>query len=166
MITAAQIQRIYGMGATLGILDSGNKDDMLHSLVNSITGKDSIKQLTNDDYKAVVRELAVRIKTSQLSAPPSKPHRTVKHYESGQGKMTEGQQRKVWYLMYQLKACDNQINTASLGDRLCGIVKRQFEVDVTAKAPLKWLSYEQGNQLIEIIKNYCKSAERKVMRGG
>ena len=41
MATKEQIKRIYGLGAGLGIVGK-DKDDMLHELIFSITGKDSV----------------------------------------------------------------------------------------------------------------------------
>lgn len=165
MPTSAQIQRIYAMGAILGILESGNQNDMLHSLVSGITGKEHISALTPTEYKAVVSELATRIQVSQLKAPSPKPKRTAR-YEQTPGGMTAGQQKKVWYLMYQLSGCDKQPCTSSLGTRLSGIIKKEIGVDASPKKPMDWLSYKQGAKLIEIIKKYCRTAESKAMRGG
>ena len=82
MLDKARIQRIYGMGATLGMLDRENhSDDMLHNLVFGLTGKNSVKSLNYNEYKAVVGELAERIKISQLEVPPvrAKVYRAKKH---------------------------------------------------------------------------------------
>ena len=160
-LAAAKIQKIYGMGARLGMVDSSNKGDALHTLVAGITGKEHISQLTDDEYKAVVGELAVRLKISQLEPPPQR--KQSRRYESLPGKITEGQQKKIWFLMYKLAACDSVAVSASLGERLAGIVKRQFNIDATEKQPMKWLSYEQGHKLIEIVNKYVESAERKAM---
>ena len=56
MATKEQIKRIYGLGAGLGIVGK-DKDDMLHELIFSITGKDSVKQLDDSEFKAVQAEL-------------------------------------------------------------------------------------------------------------
>lgn len=161
-LTAVEIRKVYALGARLGLVESNNKNDALHALVEGITGKDSVSKLNADEYKEVMTELYTRLRLSQLEPPPER--RSKKRYESNPGKITEGQQRKVWALMYQLAGCDTEPSTASLGERLTGIIKRQFGVDATQRQPMKWLSYKQGNQLIEIIKNYVKSAERKAMR--
>lgn len=161
-LTAVEIRKIYALGARLGLVESNNKNDALHALVEGITGKDSVSKLNADEYKEVMTELYTRLRLSQLEPPPER--RSKKRYESNPGKITEGQQRKVWALMYQLAGCDTEPSTASLGERLSGIIKRQFGVDATERQPMRWLSYKQGNQLIEIIKNYVKSAERKAMR--
>ncbi len=161
-LTAVEIRKVYALGARLGLVESNNKNDALHALVEGITGKGSVSNLNADEYKDVMTELYTRLRLSQLEPPPER--HSKKRYESNPGKITEGQQRKVWALMYQLAGCDTEPPTASLGERLSGIIKRQFGVDATQRQPMKWLSYKQGNQLIEIIKNYVKSAERKAMR--
>lgn len=163
-MTPQQIQRIYGMGAVLGILDSGDKRDNLHLLVEAITGKDSIRALTEEEYNAVVHELAERIRVQNLGKPPAKPRRTAK-YEEQPGGMSEGQQRKVWHLMYELKKFDRKKSETPLGERLCGIVKKATGVDALPEKPMIWLTYEQGSELIETIKRYIRSAERRAMKG-
>lgn len=161
-LTAVEIRKVYAIGARLGLVESNNKNDALHALVEGVTGKSSVSKLNDDEYRDVMAELYTRLKLSHLEPPPER--RSKKRYESNPGKMTEGQQKKVWALMYQLAGCDTEPSTASLGERLSGIIKRQFGVDAMEKQPMRWLSYKQGNQLIEIIKNYIKSAERKAMR--
>lgn len=161
-LTAVEIRKVYALGARLGLVESNNKNDALHALVEGVTGKSSVSKLNDDEYRDVMAELYTRLKLSHLEPPPER--RSKKRYESNPGKMTEGQQKKVWALMYQLAGCDTEPSTASLGERLSGIIKRQFGVDAMEKQPMRWLSYKQGNQLIEVIKNYIKSAERKAMR--
>lgn len=166
MLNTAQVQRIYGMGATLNMIDNNNhKDDLLHSLVYDITGKDSVKQLDYSEYKKVVAELAQRIKISQLQVPPTKAKalRTKKHQTTAKG-MTEGQQRKVWALMYQLVSCDVNPVAATAGERLCGIIKKELQIDARPKQPFVWLGFDDGNKLIEVLKAYIRSAARKAKR--
>lgn len=50
------------MGARLGILEHGNKNDNLHTLVYQLTQKESIKNLTEDEYYIVVKDLGERLK--------------------------------------------------------------------------------------------------------
>lgn len=165
MLAANQTQRIYGMAAALGMVISGSHDDALHDLVANLTGSNSVKALDDKGYKAVVSELAQRIKISQLEEPPAKVKRT-KRYEERPGGITEGQQRKVWQLMYQLQGCDKEPHPASLGTRLSGIIKKEFDIDATERDPLRWVTYNQGTKLIDKLKQYVKSAEQKAMRGG
>ena len=68
MATKEQIKRIYGLGAGLGIVGK-DKDDMLHELIFSITGKDSVKQLDDSEFKAVQAELINRMKLACCIIP-------------------------------------------------------------------------------------------------
>lgn len=167
-LTAAEIRKVYAIGARLGLVESNNKNDALHDLVSGITGKISVKQLTAEEYKAVMSELITRMKISQLEPPPEKqPKRqSNRKYEAIPGKMSAGQQKKVWALMYQLQKADTTPSIASLGERLSGIINKQFGIDATEKSPMKWLTTEQGNKLIETIKRYIRSAEGRVKKPG
>lgn len=159
-MTARQIQRIYGLGAKIGIVGN-DRDDELHALVESLTGKESIKALDDSEYKTVIKELVKRAGTSDSNN--SKPKKQHKQSPAG---MTAGQQKKVWYLMYQLASLDKEPMAATIGERLCGIIKRELGFDATAKNPFVWISYQEGSVLIERLKNYVRSAEQKAMRGG
>lgn len=157
MLKAQQTQKIYAMAAKAGVLESGNKNDMLHTIVYRLTTKESIRSLDESEYKAVVSELAQMLKLQNLE--PSQSPR--KYNDSGRGKMSDGQRRKVWQLMYQLEKYDSKQSTAKLGDRLCGIIKKELKIDCTTKQPFRWLTYQQGVTLIEKLKKYVKSAQRR-----
>lgn len=161
MLKPQQTQRIYAMGARLGLVESGNKNDLLHELVYGITERDSIRDLTEQEYKKVVKELAERLKLQNLEEPPRRPYKAQKYDESGRGKMSDGQQRKVWQLMYQLEELDDKPSSAKLGDRLCGIIKKELHVDAISKQPFRWLTYQQGITLIEKLKKYVANAQRR-----
>lgn len=149
------------MGARLGLVESGNKNDLLHELVYGLTDKDSIRELTEQEYKKVIKELAERLKLQNLEEPPRKPYKAQKYEDSGRGKMSDGQRRKVWRLMYQLEELDTKPSTAKLGDRLCGIIKKELHIDCNSKQPFRWLTYEQGSKLIEKLKIYVANAQRR-----
>ena len=65
--------------------------------------------------------------------------------------------------MYELEELSP--SSAALGDRLCGIIKKEFKIDATSEKPLVWLSYSDASKMIEVLKRYVSSAERKA-RGG
>jgi hypothetical protein len=163
-IKKQQIKSIYALGASLNMLERDNHDDALHQLVEGITEKSSVAALTYKEGNEVIAELIQRMKFSHLPpAPPKK--RKPKKCEEVPGGMTEGQQRKVWSLMYELKKFDSQPSVATLGERLCGIIKRQFNIDAMAQKPFQFLRREDGNKLIEILKSYCGNAETRHIRG-
>lgn len=160
MLKPQQTQRIYAMAARLGVLESGNKNDMLHTIVYRLTQKESIRTLDENEYRTVVAELAERLKLQSLTEPP-KPYKKKRYEDSGRGKMSDGQKRKVWQLMYQLEKYDTEPTTAKLGDRLCGIIKKELKIDCISKQPFRWLTYNQGITLIEKLKKYIDSAQRR-----
>lgn len=152
MIKKEQTRRIYAMGARLGILESGNKNDMLHTLVFGLTKKESIRSLSDNEYQMVVRELSARLRNSEIKK---------RRAENTKGMMSDGQQRKVWQLMYQLEKLDEKPSDAKLGDRLCGIIRKEIHIDCISKQPFRWLTYQQGVKLIEILKKYIANAQRR-----
>ncbi len=145
----------------MGLVGNSIETDDLHLLIESRTGKTSVKDLNDKEYQIVAGELAGMLQLQNSDVPKQQ-----KHYDETPGKMTEAQQKKVWQLMYQLREQDKEHNTSSLGTRLCGIIKITFGIDAIEKEPLKWLTREQGSQLIETVKRYISSAKRKKDRGG
>ena len=98
MLKPQQTQRIYAIAARLGVLESGNKNDMLHTIVYRLTQKESIRTLVENEYRTVVAELAERLKLQSLTEPP-KPYKKKRYEDSGRGKMSDGQKRKVRQLI-------------------------------------------------------------------
>lgn len=161
MLKPQQTQRIYAMGARLGLVENGNKNDLLHELVYGITAKTSVRDLSAQEYREVVKELAERLKLQNLEAPPCRPYKSQKYEDSGRGKMSDGQKRKVWQLMYQLEELDIEPSSAKLGERLCGIIKKELRIDCSSKQPFRWLTFRQGSTLIEKLKKYVANAQRR-----
>ena len=154
MTAQDKLKKIYGLAKNAGMSGKQGNED-LHALVAAVCGKDSLKELTNSDYAAVIKELQKRADTSGDYQKKSK----------GNAKgMTEGQERKIWRLMYELEELSP--SSAVLGDRLCGIIKKEFKIDATSKNPLAWFSFSDASRMIEILKRYVSSSERKAMRGG
>lgn len=147
-----QIRKIYAIGNALGIKASGSEDE-LHALVGGVIGKDSIKSLTYREACAVI----ARLEELQSKSASPKP----KEHKSRPGGVTAGQQKKIWALMYELKKYDEVPNDVQLGDRLCKVIKKEFGADAIAKDPFVWLTFEQGNNLIEILKGYVASARKR-----
>lgn len=158
-MTARQIREIYSLGARLGIV-GGDRNDDLHALVVSLTGKESVKDLSCDEYRTVREELKKR-----AGAAGSHEKKSKNRYEQSPAGMTVGQQKKVWQLMYELQKYDREPSTASLGERLCGIIKRELGLDAQPKSPFVWISYQEGSTLIERLKKYVYNAEKRYLRG-
>ncbi len=142
LITPKQIQVIYALGSKTGTLESGNKDDELHSIVFRVSGKASIKELTQKDFKAVTDEL----------------HK----YLNDENKITEKQKGLAWRYIYRLVELDTSESKAKAGTRMVGAIKKILELEVTdIKKPFDNVTAEQGEKLIENLKRYVKTAEKK-----
>ena len=156
-IESFQMKKIYAIGHALGITGTGSEDE-LHVLVSSVTGKDSIKELSYQEAMAVIK----RLEDLQGGTAAPKPFsRKPKEHSQRPGGVTSGQQKKIWALMYELKKRDKSPNEVPLGDRLCAVIKKELHVDAIAKNPFAWLTFSQGNALIEVLKGYLKSLDRK-----
>lgn len=141
-----QIKKIYAIAGSLKFVDKDDKEnDILHMIIFNITMKTSVKDLTFAQANKVIDYL---VQQQNKSIPES---------------MSEGQKKKVFSLMYQLKDLDSEPNFTPIGERLAGIIERQFKVRSTQKYLFTNLSKEDGNKLIEILKNYIGTAERKYM---
>ena len=95
MIDDRQRRRIYGAARGIGMTN-----DDLHALATDVADKDSLKELTAREADALIRELQRR----HPSAPPAPKHRAPKQHPEHPGGPTSEQQRKVWAMMYDIKA--------------------------------------------------------------
>ena len=140
------------IGGALGMVKRNEEDDLLHELVEGMTGKKSIKALTYGEACKVIGELEGR----QGTPPPRKSGKPLR--KTAPGHTSEGQRRKVWALMYRLQ--DASPSKAPLGDRLCAIIKKELGMDAFPKDPFAWISYKDGNKLVEVLKGYVKTAQK------
>ena len=143
-----QIRKIHTIGGVLG-LKSQDIPDELHLLIRKITGKQSTKKLTFYEAEKVISEL------ERLQGGASTK------YKSHPGGPTNGQQRKVWALMYQLKQLDTEPNDTPIELRLCGAIREILKIDVSPVAPFAWMDQRSVNRLIEMLKRYVRSAQKK-----
>jgi hypothetical protein len=158
-IEAYQVTKIYAIGNALGIVRKGVKDDDLHLLAAGLTGKSSIKQLTYGEAVAVIKRLEQM--QGKSAPPPLTSVKTPKEHSSTPGGMTAGQQKKAWALLYDLQKYDNGADNAPIGERMCGVIRRELKIDCQPKDPFKWVDYAGGNTLIEKLKRYVKSARER-----
>lgn len=150
-------KHIFGAAKSAGIFDS----DDLHALVSAVCGKDSLKDISKQDYNLIIKEIAKR--SSGISKKKKSGSMAKTRAVSG---MSQGQISKVWQLMYELKKFDRKDSGAALGERLCSIIKRELKIDAQPKEPFVWLSSQNGSILIERLKNYVYNAEKRYLRGG
>ena len=162
-ITKSEIQRIYALGSGVGILESGNKDDDLHALVYSQTGKRSVSALTSAEFSIVERELMKLMRFPNRPAPLKKKTRK-KADDDVPGMMTKKQKGLAWRFIYRL--CELDSRAATPGERMCGAIRKILSVDASIEAPMRWVNFDEGALLIEQLKRYVRSAERKTREAG
>lgn len=150
-INTYQIRKIYAIAGALG-MKGNDRYDPLHDLISDITGKESVRDLSYADACRVIDELEAR----QGTPPPRKGGRPLR--KSAPGRVSEGQQRKIWALMYKLEEASP--STAPLGNRLCAIIKKTLGVDAFPAAPFAWVDYKGGNKVIEALKGYVTTAQK------
>lgn len=155
-ISKSQIKNLYSIASRTGILESGNKDDSFHNLVERETGKKSVSKLTISEY--------AKVKSKMLSIQGNFKSNDVKNKKTYKKKnispITDGQINKIWYLMYEFEKLSP--SKYSLGSRLKGIIKRQLGIDVGLKEPFIWLESKDGYKLIEILKKYINSKKQNM----
>ncbi len=152
-ITKEQVRRIYALGSAAGILEPGNKDDLLHALVKRLTGKDSVSCLTAAEFKKVERELLPLLQYKNRKEPLKPKAGTAP------GMMNKAQQALAWRLVYKLKELDIEVSTATVGERMVGAIKKILDVDATVDDPFRWITQEQGSKLIVNLKWYVAAAQ-------
>ena len=77
------------------------------------------------------------------------------------GKMNEGQQKKAWALIYKL--CQLDPSDVVPAERMKGAVKKILGMDILmdCKNPFRMVSTEQGAKLIDTLKRYVSSVQKK-----
>ena len=147
-------RNLYAIAANAGLVEHGSKEDPFHQIVYSLTGKTSVKDLTSREMKQVENEIRSRI-SENVSGD------RIKSQEAVAGMMSPAQQSLAWRLMYRIQRYDVKVSDKSVGARLAGAVRKSLKISASDTDPLKWVNAENGNKLIETLKRYVKSAEKK-----
>lgn len=156
-MTVQERKSIFAFCRELGI-----GDDDRHALIYGITGKESTKELTEADTKAVLHELMERMKGKNR---PELPHRKKELAPAVAGMMTAAQQKLAWRLVYRLIELDDAPKKASAAERMAGAIKKELGITaVPGKDIFRWVSFDNGAKLIEQLKRYVRSAEKRAER--
>ncbi len=150
-------KKLYAMAANAGLVEHGNKEDPFHQIVYNVTGKTSVKELTKREAKLVEAEI-IRHTGDNVSGD------RIKNQEAVPDMMSPAQQSLAWRLMYQIRRYDVKVSNKSVGARLAGVVRKNLKISASDTEPLKWVNAENGNKLIETLKRYVTSAEKKYRR--
>ncbi len=160
-MTASQRKAIFGMCRQLGM----NEDDR-HALVLGVTGKESTKELTDRETEDVLRELRKRL--GGETVPPEK--RNPKAYRPEvPGMITPEQQSLAWRYIYRLRELDEKPmlhengTPVTPGERMTGAIRAILGNNMSKPGEeiFARVHFDEGTKLIEGLKRYVKSAERK-----
>ncbi|MBQ8298006.1 MAG: DUF1018 domain-containing protein, partial [Ruminococcus sp.] len=153
-------KRLYALAAGMGMVERNNKDDPFHQLVAGITDKTSVSELTDSEAKAVEHELLERIRLGKQNKPLKR--KKTKTKSTVPGMMSEQQQKLAWRLVYRL--CELEPTEATASKRLIGAIQKVLGVTASTKDPFRWINFEDGVKLIESLKRYVRSAERRAAK--
>lgn len=144
----------------------GMSEDDRHALIYSITGKESITELSDKETQQVIHELTERLKQKNRTRPTEK--QTTKTYKPQvAGMITLAQQKLAWRLVYRLKELDTSPSSASAGERMAGAIRKELGITAAESGDIfKWVSFADGTKLIEKLKMYVRSAESRAKRDG
>ncbi len=158
---ATMTKRLYTLANSLGLVDNGSKEDPFHQLVYGLTGKDHVSELTPSEARAVQAELQKRMRLKNHDKPLKKK-KVIK--EDIPGMMTAAQQGLAWRLVYRLDELEP--TDASVPERLIGAIEKVLGITAARADPFRWVNFEDGTKLIESLKRYVRSAERRAVKKG
>lgn len=156
---ATMTKRLYALASGLGLVERSGKDDPFHQLVYGITGKEHVGELTQSEAAAVQQELQRRMRLKNHNKPLKKK-KEVK--ETVPGMMNAAQQGLTWRLVYRLDELEP--TAASVSERLIGAIEKILGITASKTDPFRWISLEDGSKLIEQLKRYVRSAERRAAK--
>lgn len=149
----AATKKLYTMASKLGLVERSSKEDAFHQLVYGLTGKEHVSELTPEEEKIVLAELQKRLNRHDM---PKKPKEEVP------GMITIQQQNLAWRLIYRL--AELEPTHQSECERLIGAIRKILGITVSKENPFRWINFDDGTKLIEQLKRYVRSAERKAAK--
>ena len=64
------VKKLYAKAAVLGMVEPGSHEDAFHQLVFGLTGKESVKALTEPEFRRVENELKRRLRSRPSDRRP------------------------------------------------------------------------------------------------
>lgn len=145
MITKTEIKVLYSVASKHGLAGHDHDDD-LHLIIYNMFGKDSVKKLTENQYKKVLRYIDNLTNSTK------------------NGMITSKQKKYVMGLMQQLVKINP--SSATLEERLARIVHKHLGNTAIPQDPLIWVTKKQAQVLIVILKDYIEYEKKKNERNG
>lgn len=156
---ATMTKKLYALANSLGLAENSNKEDPFHQLVYGLTGKEHVSELTPTEARTVQAELQERMRLKNHDKP-LKNKKCMK--EDIPGMMTAAQQGLAWRLVYRLDELEP--TAASVPERLIGAIEKILGITASKADPFRWINFDNGTKLIEHLKRYVRSAERRAVK--
>jgi len=154
MATTKQVSAIYALGTKCRLYEKVNKKDNLHAFVWQLSLKTSIRALTDEEAARVIRHLKDCHRT--LTEDPNRVPTL-----GTDGLITKQQASKIFALMYELQSLDPTLSTATIKQRLAGIISKTLGTTPDLRGDIfKGLTFNQGEKLIEKIKFFVRTAKK------
>ncbi len=134
-------KQLYTLASQYGLVESGNKDDPFHLIIYRVTGKDSTKDLTYRETVKIKNEILKMFSVPKMVSP--------------------AQQKCIIGLMCRLRSLDTEKSSASISQRLVGIIRKELHITASTEQPFRWVSNKDASKLIVILGKYIESAEKK-----
>ena len=154
-ISKEQKKIIYTLGQALGLVDRSEEKDLLHTLIESMTGKNHVSELSVQEATQVIDRLKGNMKgTDRIQSTKSKAapvHRP--------GMASDGQIRMIWRQMYLLRDYDPPGANKDLKQRLRGFLKKYAGID-----DIQFLTVEKANNVIEGLKGTVASEKARARK--
>lgn len=157
---ATMTKRLYALANSLGLVENGSKEDPFHQLVYGLTEKEHVSELTTSEARKVQAELQKRMRLKNHD----KPLKNKKEKESEPGMMTVPMKNYAKFLAHRLEELDEKDPPVPADFRLAGAVRKVLNITAPDDDPLKWVHFEDGSKLIESLKRYVRSAERRAAK--
>lgn len=157
---ATTTKRLYALANGLGLVENGSKEDPFHQLVYGLTGKEHVSDLTPSEARTVQAELMKRMQLKNHD----KPLKKKQEEESEPDMMTVPMKNYAKFLAHRLEELDEKNPSVPANFRLAGAVRKVLGVTAPDNEPLKWVHFQDGMKLIEQLKRYVRSAERRVAK--
>ena len=140
MISKNEIRKLYAVASMHGLVGRDHDDD-LHLIIYNMFKKESVKDLTENQYKKVLKYLDNLTNNTE------------------NGMITNKQKQYVNTLMQKLAKVSP--SKCSLNERLVGIINKHFNITAYSKEPLIWVSKKNAQKLIVILKDYINYETKK-----
>ncbi len=145
-ISKEEIKILYSTASSAGFVDNSNHyEDVFHQIVYGLTGKQSVKELTHQEY------VKVKIRLEELTT------------DTPNGMITIKQKRKVYAMMKELSKLSP--SEKSNDERLCGIIRKNLKITSFPAEPLRWVRKKEVIKLIQILGYYIDNEKKKTKKG-